>query len=230
VIARKRLVQYGIAAVVVVAVACLAYVQWGGGSKPETAAKPTASRQSSTPSDPDEPKVLSPVQTDRIRELVGQARQLAGDGKFAEADASLDQADKIAKGLPEVAQARREIAQIKTPEGQLSSQLTKARLAVEHGDAVAAEKALAEVEKLKPDAPEIAELRTRLQADQARAIRRDSRIVQHLTAMREAIGRKDLAVADSELNAAERIDPADPTVRQARIELNRARNAALKKD
>src|SRR5581483_5388241 len=189
-------------------------------------------RTASTKSTPaaDEQTTPTGVQADKILALVAQARQLAADGKFDEADKALDQADKVVKNQPEVQQARRDIAAMKTPQGQLALQLARAQLAVDHGDNAAAEKALAEVEKLKPDAPEIAELRARMQHQQIKETHHDDRVTRHLTAMREAIARGDFATADSELNAAERADVADPAVHQARIELNRARNSALKKD
>ncbi len=129
-----------------------------------------------------------------------------------------------------MAQARRDIAAMKTPEGQFALQLARAELAVDHGDMAAAEQALAAIEKLKPDAPEVAELRARMQHQQTQEVHRDNRVTRHLTAMREAIARGDFAAADRELNAAERADVTDPAVHRARIELNRARNAALGKD
>jgi uncharacterized protein HemY len=161
---------------------------------------------------------------DKLRRLIAQARQQATDGDAAAAEATLQDAEKALPKRPEIAQARREIAALATPEGQLSTQLLRARFAVEHGDIAAAEKALAAAAKLKPEAPEIAELRTTLQAEQAKATRRSHRIGELLTRMREALARNDLASADSALNEAERIDAQDAAVRRARAELNRAHN------
>ncbi len=224
---RKQLIQYAVGGIVVVAIAIGAHSYFGGSTPPPAAPNQAASK---APPPADDPVTLTPNQSDQILALVAQARQLAGDNKFDEANAKLDEADKVAKGQSQVAQARRDIAQMKTPEGQLNTQLTRAKLAVDHGDKEAAEKALAEVAKLKPDAPEIAELRAKLQQDEQKATHRDDRVTQHLTAMREAMAKQDFATANSELNAAERIAVDDPTVQQARRDLNRARNAAQKKD
>jgi len=48
--------------------------------------------------------------------------------------------------------------------------------------------------------------------------------------MREDIARGDFAAADSDLNAAERINMQDPSIREARRELARARDAKQKED
>lgn len=222
---RKQLIQYAVAGVVVVIVAFATYSYFGGTQAPtEQAAQKKAAPVA------DDPVMPTAAQADKILLLLGQARQYAADGKFSEADAALDMADKVVKDQPQVAEARRDVAQLKTPEGQLAIQLTRAELAVEHGDKDAAEKALAAVEKLKPDAPEIAELKAKLEKNRSQDTRRDSRLTRHLTTMREAISRGDFAAADSELNTAERIAVDDPEVQKARRELNRARNAAQKKN
>jgi hypothetical protein len=171
---------------------------------------------------PDEQPAPTDQQMDKLRRTIAVARQQATDGDFTAAQATLQEAEKALPKRPETEDARREIAALATPEGQLSALLVRARFAVEHGDAAAAEKALAAAEKLKPDAPEIAELRATLQADQAKATRRSSRVDGLLARMREALARNDLAAADSALNEAERIDAQDPGVHRARIELNRA--------
>ncbi len=221
----RKSILYAIVGIAIVAIAVGVY-EYFGASQP--APRPAANATKMPPAD--EQQTPTSAQADRILALVSQARQLAADGKFDEAGQALDQADKVVKGQPEVAQARRDVAAMKTPEGQFALQLARAELAVDHGDAAAAESALAEIEKLKPDAPEIAELRARMQHQQTQEVHRDNRVTRHLTAMREAIARGDFAAADRELNAAERADVADPAVHQARIELNRARNAALNKD
>ena len=51
-----------------------------------------------------------------------------------------------------------------TPQGQLALQLDRASAAIGQDDRAAAEKALAEAERLNPQAPEIAQLRQALQA------------------------------------------------------------------
>lgn len=185
------------------------------------AAKPTAT----TPTNPDEPAVPNEAQSALAARLIGDARRLAGNGQFAEATAKLDQADKAIPGLAETAQARRDIAQLSTPEGQLATQLERARAAIGQDDAAAANEALAAAEKLNPQAPEIAQLRQALQAAQQKETHRNSRIAELLTTMREAIARHDFAAANGALNEAERIDIRAPAVDQARVELARARNA-----
>jgi tetratricopeptide (TPR) repeat protein len=164
--------------------------------------------------------------SDRAFHLVGQARRLADRGKFADANAKLDEADKVVPGLSETAEARRKIAELATPEGQFSTQLDRAHTAVANDDYAGAEKALAEAERLKPQAPEIAELRQAMQAAQQKEARRSSRVAGLLAAMRESITRKDIAAADRAFNEAARIDVLDPALDQARVELAQAHDAA----
>jgi hypothetical protein len=125
-------------------------------------------------------------------------------------------------------QARDDIAVMQTPQGQLRIQLDKANLAIERNDGAAAEAALVRAEQLAPESTEIAPLRQRLQELQQRKLRRDNRLTALLTTMREAIARRDFAAADDALNQAARIDVGDPEVLKARVELNRAHNAAMK--
>ena len=141
----------------------------------------------------------------------------------------LQKAEKISKSAPQIGQVHDEIARLKTPEGRLAAELARARVAVDHGDKPAADKALAEIEKIKPDLPELAELRATLQQQQAKIDRRDQRIKEHLVAMRDAMKRGDFGAADSELNAAARIDVTDTSVRRARSELAEAYEDARKK-
>jgi tetratricopeptide (TPR) repeat protein len=172
--------------------------------------------------------VPTDAQSDQVRSFIADARRQAAAGNFAEAEASLQKADKLIPDWPETAQARSDIAAMATPQGQLATQLARARAAIDQNDGAAAEKALAEAERLNPQAPEIAVLRQALQTAQQKETRRNNRITALLTTMREAIARHDLAAADSALNEAERIDLQDPSVRRARVELSRARNAGLK--
>jgi tetratricopeptide (TPR) repeat protein len=169
--------------------------------------------------------VPSEEAVERASRLLGQARRLADDGKFDEAIAKLDLADKAAPGLSETAEARRRIAEMRTPEGQFATQIGRARFAIDTEDPAAAEQALAEAERLKPQAPEIAQLRQELQAAQQKEAKRSGRVAEQLTAMREAIVRKDIAGADRAFNEAARIDILDPTLDQARTELARAHDA-----
>jgi len=130
------------------------------GTTPPAAAKPRVAAKSTA--DPDEPSALSPAESERIAQLLGEARRLARDGKFAEAKAALDKVDAIRPRLAEAAQMRREIDQMSTPQGQLALQLERARSAIEQDDRATAEQALAEAERLNPQAPEIARLRQAL--------------------------------------------------------------------
>jgi tetratricopeptide (TPR) repeat protein len=223
----KRLIQYAVVGVFGLVLLGGAYYLFGAGKQPDSTAS-TAPPASTAPDD--EPTVPTQTQNEKAMRFVANARQLAGEGKFDEADAALQKADKVVPNSPEVEQARRDIAAMKTPEGQLTTQLTDARFAVEHGDYTAADKALAAAERLNPQAPEIAELKKALETAKAKDTHRADRITRHLTAMREAIARHDFATADSALDAAERIAVDDPEVRQARSELTRARAADQKKD
>jgi hypothetical protein len=108
---------------------------------PRVAAKPATQT-----ANPDEPAVPSAAQTDQVARLLGDARRLAADGKFAEANAALDKADEVMPGSDDTAAARREIAALSTPQGQLVTQLARARAAIEQDDAAEANKALAEVQ------------------------------------------------------------------------------------
>jgi hypothetical protein len=160
--------------------------------------------------------------SDRAFHLIGQARRLADQGKFAEANAKLDEADKMVPGLSETGQARRKIAELATPEGRLAIQLDRARTALDSDDYAAAEKELAAAQQLKPDAPEIAELRQQMQAAQQKEAKRSSQVAELLATMRESIARKDIAGADRAFNEAARIDVLDPALDQARTELAHA--------
>jgi tetratricopeptide (TPR) repeat protein len=189
-------------------------------AKPATAAAPTAN--------PDEPAVPNAAQTDKMARLLGDARRLAADGKFDEAKAALDQADKVIPGSDDTAAARRDIAALSSPEGQLVTQLARARAAIAQNDTATANQALAEAEKINPQAPEIPQLRQAMQAAQQKETHRNSRVTELLTTMREAIARHDFAAADGALNEAARIDVRDPALDAARIELARAHDADRK--
>ena len=194
----------------------------------DTETPPAPARQTaSTPRDPvDADAIPDEAASDRAFHLVGQARRLADHGKFAEANAKLAEADKIVPGLSETAEARRKIAELATPEGQFAIQFDRARTAVGNDDYAEAEKALAEAERLKPQAPEIAELRQAMQAAQQKEAKRSSQVTELLTTMRESIARKDIAGADRAFNEAARIDVLDPALDQARVELAHAHEAA----
>jgi hypothetical protein len=189
-----------------------------------SASVPTTQPASSSSSS-DEPTIVSTQQRDAAVALIADARRQAAAGNYTEAEASLKKADAAVPQMPEIGQARADIARLKTPEGNFTTQLARARLAIEHDDSATADAALAEVTRLKPDAPEIAELKAALQAAKEKSARRETRIADALIRMREAVTKRDFAAADSALNEAERIDQQDPSVRRARGELARARGA-----
>src|SRR5262249_203590 len=150
------------------------------------------------------------VPTDTEREqtvaLLGSARRLADDGKFDEAQAKIAEAEKVTPGLREIAEMKRKIADMATPEGQFATQVDRAKSAVNTGDWVAAEQALAAAERLKPEAPELAQLRQSMALDREQRAERHARVEELLKRMREAIVRRDFAAADAALNAATRLD------------------------
>jgi tetratricopeptide (TPR) repeat protein len=176
----------------------------------------------------DDLQAPSPVDTDRVARLLGDARRLAYDGRFSEAKEAIDNAEAIFPGSPEIAQLRREVADISKPEAQFALQLQRARSAIAQGDHEGAEKALAAAERLNPQAPEIARLRQELQAAEQKQAERSHRIAALLGEMRQAIARRDLAAAGRALNEAERLDVRDPAIDPARIELAHAQDAERK--
>jgi hypothetical protein len=193
------------------------------------AAKP-ASKPATATANPDEAAVPSAAQTDQVARLLGDARRLAQDGDFAGAKAALDKADTVMPGSPDTAAVRSDIAKMSTPQGQLALQLDRARSAIAQDDTPAAEKALAEAERLSPQAPEIASLRQTLQDAQQKDAHRSEHVAQLLKEMRDAIARHDFKSANSAFNEAERINVRDPSIEPARVELAKARNAEEKRN
>jgi uncharacterized protein HemY len=232
---RKRQIRYGALAVAILLLAAgvIAFSHSNPRSTagpesvaPRRAAQATAGPANPSTITPDDPTpTVSALHRDEAVSLIGEARRQAAAGNFGQAEASLQRARKTAPDLPEIEQARRDIEQLQTPEGNLATQLQRARLAIEHDDNPAAEAALGEAARIKPDAPEIASLRAALQQAQDKAAQREARIAAALGRMREAVARRDFAAADSALNEAERIDVQNPTIRRARGELARARGA-----
>ena len=111
--------------------------------------------------------------------------------------------------------------------GRLSDYATvNVATAIGNDDYADADKALTEADRLKPQAPEVAELRQTMQAAQQKEARRSSKVAGLLAAMRDAIARKDIAGADRAFNEASRIDILDPALEQARVELAQAHDAA----
>jgi hypothetical protein len=232
----QRVIRFGVVGVAVVGLIAGGVYLFGRSDTeaPASAAVSEPARPARTAQKPanadDDPVVPSEAASDRALRLVGQARRLADDGKFDEAKARLDDADKAVPGLGETTEARRKIAEMGTPQGQLATQLSRARVAIDSDDEAAAEKALAEAERLQPQAPEIAPLRQALKAAQQKETSRSRQIAGLLTTMRESISRKDIAGADRAFNEAARIDVLDPALDPARVELAQAHEAAREKN
>lgn len=231
---RKRQLRYGALAVAVLLLAAgvIAFSHSNprstatpDGNAPRRTTQAQAAPAAAAPDADDLTRTAGTLRRDEAVDLIGEARRQAAAGNFPAAEASLQKAKKAVPDLPELDQARRDIEELRTPEGGFASQIKRAQLAIEHDDAAAAEAALADASRLKPDAPEIATVRTALQQAQEKAARRETRVAQALTRMREAVARRDFAAADSALNEAERIDVQSPSIRRARGELARARGA-----
>ncbi len=185
-------------------------------------APPPAAAPRPTPP-PAAPAGPSASQFSQARSYIADARRFAAAGDFANAEVALQAADTTIPGFAETAAARREIAEMRTARGQLAPLINQARRAIERGDFVTADRALDEAERLYPNAPEVIDARRDLRAAQRQANQpSDLRVTVLLTAARAAIALGDFASADRALDEAERIDPRDPAVRQARAELNAA--------
>ena len=201
---------------------------------PVQAAKPApppplaaAPRPSPPPTPAPTPSGPSASQIGQARNLIVDARRFASLGDFSGAEAALENAEKAAPGFAEVAQARREIAQTRTNRAQLGPVVDRTRRAIERGDFVAAERDLAEAERIDVNAPEVIEVRRELRAAERRDNQpQDSRVSVLLLAARAAIGFGDFAAAERALGQAEQIDPRNPSVIQARAELYAAERSA----
>jgi len=195
------------------------------GTGPATGADTSSAAAPAQATSADEVIVVSGLRRDAAVALIGEARRQAAAGNFTAAESSLDEAEKTAPRLAETQEARDQLARLKTPEGQFADLVRRARLAVDHDESATAESALEEAAKIRPDAPQIAEVRAALKAAHHKKARREARIEEALDRMREAVGRRDFGAADTALNEAERIDVQDPSVRRARIDLAHAREA-----
>ena len=115
---------------------------------------------------------------------------------------------------------------MRTNRAQLAPLLDRTRRAIERGDFAAAERTLAEAERIDLNAPEVVELRRELRRAERQGPRQqDGRVAVLLTAARAAISFGDFAAADRALSQAEQIDPRDPAVIQARNEFFAAERA-----
>ena len=193
----QQLIRYGVSgalAVVVVAGAVYLFDRSRTATPPTTAddanppaapaaaaAKPASQARHASRPTPTRPAVPSAAQTDQVARLLGDARRLAQDGNFADAKAALDKADAVMPGSDRYGCGPpRDQPLLSTPQGQLALQLDRARAAIAQDDSAAAEKALAEAERLNPQAPEIASLRQALQDAQQKEAQRSSRVAQLL--------------------------------------------------
>ena len=196
-------------------------------AKPAPPPPPPPPAAAPRPSPPPTPSGPSAAQIGQARNLIVDARRFASLGDFSGAETALENAEKAAPGFAEVAQARREIAQARTTRAQLGPLVDRTRRAIERGDFVAAERALAEAERVDINAPEVIEVRRELRAAERRDNQpQDSRVSVLLVAARAAIGFGDFAAAERALGQAEQIDPRDPAVIQARAELYAAERSA----
>lgn len=189
-------------------------------------APPVAAPRPAPP--PAAPTGPSANQLSQARSYIADARRFAAAGDFTNAEIALQSADTAIPGFAETAAARREIAEMRTARGQLAPLINQARRAMERGDFVTADRALDEAERLYPNAPEVIDARRDLRAAQRQANQpgtQDMRVTVLLTTARAAISFGDFASADRALDEAERIDPRDPAVRQARAELVAAQRA-----
>lgn len=189
-------------------------------------APPVAAPRPAPP--PAAPTGPSASQLSQARSYIADARRFATAGDFTNAEIALQSADTTIPGFAETAAARREIAEMRTARGQLAPLINQARRAMERGDFVTADRALDEAERLYPNAPEVIDARRDLRAAQRQANQpgtQDMRVTALLAAARAAISFGDFASADRALDEAERIDPRDPAVRQARAELVAAQRA-----
>ena len=178
---------------------------------------------------PAAPAGPSAAQLSQARSYIADARRFAAAGDFASAEHALQSADMAIPGFAETAAARREIADLRTARGQITPQvsglLAQARRAMDRSDFAAADRALDEAERLAPNAREVIEARRDLRVAQRQtgpSGTQDMRVTALVATARAAISFGDFPSADRALDEAERIDPRDPAVRQARADLNAA--------
>lgn len=170
----------------------------------------------------------SASQLSQARSYIADARRFGAAGDFAKAESALQAADTTIAGFTETAEARREIAEMRTERGQLAPLINQARRAIDRGDFATADRALDEAERLYPNARVVIDARHDLRAAQRQtgpSGTQDLRVAILLTAVRAAIALGDFGSADRALDEAERIEPRDPAVRQARVELTAAQRA-----
>lgn len=109
---------------------------------------------------------------------------------------------------------------------QLRQLVLDARRAITRGDFDSADRALDQAERIDPRAADVIAARRDLRDVQQRAQREDRRLDAVVADARAAIARRDYVTADRLLDRAEKIDFRDRGVRQARAELDAARQQA----
>ncbi len=161
---------------------------------------------------------------EEVTRLVNQARQAIQRKDFDAADRALREAERLDARSAAVQQARRELAAARAQE-QNEENVTRlvgqARQAIQRKDFDAAERALREAERLDPRSAAVQQARRELTA--ARAQSQNGDVDRLVAQARQAIQRKDLEGAERALREAERIDPRNAAVQQARRELAAAR-------
>jgi len=106
---------------------------------------------------------------------------------------------------------------------QLRQLVLDARHAITRGDFDAADRALDQAERIDPRSADVIAARRDLRDIQQRARRDDHRIDATVAEARAAIARHDYAAADRLLDQAEKMDPRDRSVQQARAQLDAVR-------
>src|SRR6185369_16505480 len=101
----------------------------------------------------------------------------------------------------------------------------QAKTAMGRNDLTAAEQAIVAAEKIDAKAPTVVAARADLDKQKA-SMANAGRIAPLVTQARAALGRKDLAGAETAVVEAEKIDAKAPTVVAVRADLNAAKTAA----
>lgn len=180
---------------------------------------PVAAPRPAAPVVPAAPAGPTASQLTQARASIAEARRLAAAGNFAAAETALQNADKVVPGLGETTTARSEIAEMRTGRDQIGPLLVQMRRAMERNDFAEAHRALDRAERINANAPEVIEARRALRTAERQDNRPDNRIATLVANARAAIARGDYATADRALDEAERLDPRDPSVVNARNQL-----------
>jgi hypothetical protein len=168
----------------------------------------------------------------RIDGLVRDARAAMARQDLTEADRLLSQAEQIDPRDRVLQQARTELndarrqggEQAGARDGRLDPMLAEARAAIIRRDIPAAERLVAQAERIDPRDRAVQTARAALTEARQQVEREggNSRFEPLLAEARAAIARRDFVSADRLLLQAERADPNDRDVRQTRAALNEA--------